>query len=374
MIRVAAGEKLSFTQEQVQRKGWALECRVYAEDARRDFLPSIGTLKRYQEPDTSSGEVRCDSGITEGSQISIYYDPLISKLVTYGKDRQAAIGRMKEALDSYVIRGVTHNVDFLRTIMENDKFLSGDLSTAFIGQQFPQGFTGHVLTPLQRTQLLAASAVLKALNQQRSATISGRVKGAAAPALAYDSNVLVSLDKTSAAAAVTVECKEKASKVTKHMQAGVPSPFTVVVDGVSHSVSACLPGSSTIYRCNIDGSDVVLQLLSQDALGYTLQFCGSSFRVQVKNATQDKLQQYMPAKKVADTSKSLVTPMPGLVANLLVKVGDKVAAGQPLAVIEAMKMQNMLSVGKAFVVKSILVKVGENVALDDTLITFEDIQ
>ena len=322
MIRVAAGEKLGFGQEQVQRKGWALECRVYAEDARRDFLPSIGTLKRYQEPDVSSGEVRCDSGITEGSQISIYYDPLISKLVTYGKDRSSSIERMKEALDSYVIRGVTHNVDFLRTIMENEKFLSGDLSTAFIGQQFPDGFKGHSLTQLQRTQLLAAAAVLRALDQQRAATISGRSSGAVAPAHAYDREVLVSLGKASPSVQVAVESTEKASKVTKHMAAGVASPFNVVIDGVSHSVSAALPGSSTIYRCTIDGSDCVLQLLSTDALGYTLQFVGSPFHVQVKNTTQDKLQAYMPAKKVADTSKSLVTPMPGLVANLLVKVGD----------------------------------------------------
>jgi propionyl-CoA carboxylase alpha chain len=158
------------------------------------------------------------------------------------------------------------------------------------------------------------------------------------------------------------------------MAAGVASRFTVTANGASHSVIAALPGSSTIYRCNVDGSDVVLQLLSTDALGYTLQFCGSAFRVQVMNTAQHKLQAYMPAKKVADTSKSLVTPMPGLVANLLVKVGDKVAPGQPLAVIEAMKMQNMLSVAKAFVVKAIHVKVGENVALDDTLITFEDIK
>jgi propionyl-CoA carboxylase alpha chain len=271
MIRVAAGQKLAFTQEQVQRKGWALECRVYAEDARRDFLPSIGTLKRYREPDVSSGDVRCDSGITEGSQISIYYDPLISKLVTYGKDRRAAVDRMKEALDSYVIRGVTHNVDFLRTIMENEKFLSGDLSTAFIGQQFPDGFKGHALTPLQRTQLTAAAVVLRVLQQQRAATISGRLSGAAAPAAAYDRDVLVSVGAASAAVAVAVESKEAAPNVTKNMAAGAASAFAVVIDGVSHSVVAALPGSSTIYRCSVDGSDVVLQLLSCDALGYTLQ-------------------------------------------------------------------------------------------------------
>ena len=163
MIRVAAGQKLSFTQEQVQRKGWALECRVYAEDARRNFLPSIGTLKRYVEPDTSCGQVRCDSGITEGSQISIYYDPLISKLVTYGKDRPSAIDRMKHALDTYVIRGVTHNVDFLRAIMENKKFLSGDLSTAFIPQQFPEGFKGHALSALQVCLIITCSIVLRNL-------------------------------------------------------------------------------------------------------------------------------------------------------------------------------------------------------------------
>jgi propionyl-CoA carboxylase alpha chain len=318
--------------------------------------------------------VRCDSGITEGSQISIYYDPLISKLVTYGKDRHGAVSRMKEALDSYVIRGVTHNVDFLRTIMENDKFLSGDLSTAFIGQQFPEGFKGHTLSPLQRSQLTAAAAVLRVLNQQRAATISGRLNGAAEPAEAYDRTVLVSVGATAAAVDVEVESKETPSNVTKNMAAGVASRFSVVIQGTSHSVVAALPGSSTIYRCAIDGNDVVLQLLSTDALGYTLQFCGSPFAVQVKSSVQQQLQAHMPAKRVADTSKSLVTPMPGLVANLLVKVGDKVAPGQPLAVIEAMKMQNMLSVGKAFVVKSILVKVGQNVALDDTLITFDSIQ
>jgi propionyl-CoA carboxylase alpha chain len=252
--------------------------------------------------------------------------------------------------------------------------LSGDLSTAFIGQQFPDGFKGHNLTQLQRTQLLAAAAVLRVLDQQRAATISGRLSGAVAPADAYDREVLISLGKSSPSVAVAVESTEKPSKVTKHMAAGVASPFNVVIDGVSHSVSAALPGSSTIYRCAVDGSDVVLQLLSTDALGYTLQFVGSPFHVQVMNATQEKLQAYMPAKKVADTSKSLVTPMPGLVANLLVKVGDIIAPGQPLAVIEAMKMQNMLSVGKAFVVKAIHVKQGENVALDDTLITFDDIK
>ncbi len=171
-------------------------------------------------------------------------------------------------VNRYVIRGVTHNVDFLRTIMENEKFLSGDLSTAFIGQQFPEGFKGHTLTALQSTQLLVAAAALRALDQQRAATISGRLAGAAAPAQAYDRDVLISLSKSHPTVPVTIESIEKPSKVTKNMAAGVASRFTVVANGASHSVIAALPGSSTIYRCNVDGSDVVLQLLSSDALGY----------------------------------------------------------------------------------------------------------
>uniref|UniRef100_A0A8D0DCV3 Propionyl-CoA carboxylase alpha chain, mitochondrial n=1 Tax=Sander lucioperca TaxID=283035 RepID=A0A8D0DCV3_SANLU len=349
MIRVAKGYQLQHKQEDIPINGWAIESRVYAEDPYKSFgLPSIGRLSKYQEP-LNLSNVRVDSGIQEGSDISIYYDPMISKLVTYGATRAEALARMEDALDNYVIRGVTHNIPLLREIITHPRFISGDISTNFLPEVYPDGFKGHQLDLDTRRELLASAAALYITAQLRSQKVLGDLS----PVECSRWELYVQLEDGSHSVEVT-------------------KSGNVEVDGGKVEVSGQWNLASPLLPLTINGTHRTLQCLSRDASGrILLQYLGTSFKVRVLSKLAAEFNSYMPEKVPEDTSSILRSPMPGTVVAVSVKPGDPVAEGQEICVIEAMKMQNSLTAVKQAKVKSVHCKPGETVGEGDLLVELE---
>uniref|UniRef100_A0A7N8Y222 Propionyl-CoA carboxylase alpha chain, mitochondrial n=1 Tax=Mastacembelus armatus TaxID=205130 RepID=A0A7N8Y222_9TELE len=352
MIRVANGYQLQHKQEDIPINGWAIETRVYAEDPYKSFgLPSVGWLSQYQEP-LNLAYVRVDSGIQEGSDISIYYDPMISKLITYGATRAEALARMEDALDNYVVRGVTHNISLLREIITHPRFISGDISTNFLPDIYPNGFKGHELEVDERRELLASAAALYITTQLRSQ----RVLASTTPMECRHWELCLELGE---------ECH--AVEVTKS-----GNVCTVEIDGVRLEVKGQWNLASPLLPLTINGTNRMLQCLSRDASGrIVLQYLGTLFKVRVLSKLAAKLNSYMPEKVPEDTSSILRSPMPGTVVAVSVKPGDTVAEGQEICVIEAMKMQNSLTASKQAKVKNVHCKPGETVGEGDLLIELD---
>ncbi|XP_023416396.1 propionyl-CoA carboxylase alpha chain, mitochondrial isoform X2 [Cavia porcellus] len=331
MIRVAKGYPLRHRQADIPINGWAVECRVYAEDPYKSFgLPSVGRLSQYQEPIHLPG-VRVDSGIQPGSDISIYYDPMISKLITYGCDRTEALKRMEDALDNYVIRGVTHNIALLREVIINSHFVKGDFSTKFLSEVYPDGFKGHTLTKSERNQLLAIASSLFVASQLRAQHFQGHSR--------------VPVMKPSVAKwelSIKLHDEEHAV-VTSHSG----SAFSVEVDGSKLNVTSTWNLALPLLSVNIDGIQRTVQCLSREAGGnMSIQFLGTVYKVHVLTKLAAELNKFMLEKVAEDTSSTLCSPMPGVVVAVSVKPGDMVAEGQEICVIEAMKMQNSMTAGK----------------------------
>uniref|UniRef100_A0A4W4F2N0 Propionyl-CoA carboxylase alpha chain, mitochondrial n=1 Tax=Electrophorus electricus TaxID=8005 RepID=A0A4W4F2N0_ELEEL len=338
MIRIAKGYKLQHKQEDIPINGWAIESRVYAEDPYKSFgLPSIGRLSQYEEPVRLSG-VRVDSGIQEGSDISIYYDPMISKLVAYGASRADALKKMEAALDNYVIRGVTHNIPLLREIIVHPRFVAGDISTNFLPEVYPDGFKGHPLSAGDRRELLAAAAALHIAAQLRSQRFLGEQRVSAAAQERRHWELCLELEKSVHMLAVS------------HSR----GTYTVEVDGEKVEVSGEWNLASALLPLSINGSHKVLQ-----------------FKVRVLSVLAASLSKHMPEKLPEDTSSILRSPMPGTVVGVAVKPGDTVAVGQEICVIEAMKMQNSMTAAKTAKVKSVHCKTGETVGEGDLLVELE---
>lgn len=356
MIRVAKGYPLLHKQEDIPINGWAIESRVYAEDPYKSFgLPSIGRLSQYQEP-LNLSKVRVDSGIQEGSDISIYYDPMISKLVTYGATRAEALSRMEDALDNYVIRGVTHNIPLLREIITHPRFISGDISTNFLPEVYPEGFKGHQLTAEGRRELLAAASSLYVAAQIRSQKFLGNLRVSTTPQERRQWELCV-------------EVGGETHTVAVHRSG---TSYTVEVEGERVEVEGEWNLASPLLPVTINGTTRVLQCLSRNASGeITLQYLGTSFKVRVLSKLAATLSSYMPEKVPEDTSSILRSPMPGSVVAVSVKPGDMVAEGQEICVIEAMKMQNSMTAVKAAKVKSVHCKPGETVGEGDLLVELE---
>uniref|UniRef100_A0A3Q2T759 Propionyl-CoA carboxylase alpha chain, mitochondrial n=1 Tax=Fundulus heteroclitus TaxID=8078 RepID=A0A3Q2T759_FUNHE len=356
MIRVAKGYRLQHEQKDIPINGWAIESRVYAEDPYKSFgLPSIGRLSQYQEP-LNLSNVRVDSGIEEGSDISIYYDPMISKLVTFGSTRAEALARMEDALDSYVIRGVTHNIPLLREIITHPRFISGDISTNFLPEVYPDGFKGHQLDVESRRELLAAAVALYITSQLRSQKILGDLRVSSAP-------------MESSCWELCVELGEGQHHVHVIKSGNV---YTVEADGGKVEVCGQWNLASTLLPITVNGADRMLQCLSREASGtLVLQYMGTLFKLQILSKRAAELNSYMPEKVSEDTSSILRSPMPGTVVAVSVKPGDTVAEGQEICVIEAMKMQNSLTAAKPAKVKSVHCKAGETVGEGDLLVELE---
>ncbi|KAI8870097.1 hypothetical protein GQ42DRAFT_167180 [Ramicandelaber brevisporus] len=376
MIRVAAGEKLRRTQKDVGINGWSFESRVYAEDPEK-YLPSIGTLSRYIEPRTpTSGEgiVRCDSGIVEGSEISIYYDPMICKLITHAPTRNEAIDVMNKALDKYVIKGVTHNIPLLREVYSHPRFIDGKISTKFLAEEYPHGFRGHKLNHESLRELAATAGVVQALRVARERSVQAGKN--------LDDSLTTYIDVVPSLAAADGVRLGTASSNTFHVTLTYPETGAQDILDVSTSWAVdaplvdvdltILPGTSGAASGKaVETRSLTLQYLDTLPLGFRLQHYGTKFDLTVLSEDQFRYAKFMKEKPKPDLFKVILAPMPGNIVSVAVKVGDEIAEGAELAVVEAMKMQNVLRASRTGKIKAVNVKAGDNVAADEILIEFE---
>ena len=355
MIRVADGEVLGIKQEDLKINGWAIENRLYAEDPYRNFLPSIGRLTRYRPPVEGAlgdGTVRNDTGVFEGGEISMYYDPMIAKLCTWGPDRATAIETMRTALDSFEVEGIGHNLPFVAAVMDHDIFIKGDMTTAFIEEQYPDGFEGVTLDETALSRVAAACAAMHRVAEIRRTRVSGRMDNHerkvgddwVVTAQGARMDVTVNADKDGA----TVQLKDGASL-------RVESDWT--------------PGDS-LARVMIDGTPMVLKV-DKMVGGFRIRFRGADIKVHVRTPRQAELADLMPEKLPPDTSKMLLCPMPGLIVKIDVAEGEEVQEGQALCTVEAMKMENILRAEKKGIVTKINAGPGDSLAVDEVIMEFE---
>lgn len=355
MIRVAAGEALSFKQDDLKINGWAMESRLYAEDPYRNFLPSIGRLTRYRPPvevSEPTRAVRNDTGVYEGGEISMYYDPMIAKLCTWAPTRAAAIEEMRTALDTFEVEGIGHNLPFLSAVMDHEKFVSGNITTAFIEEEYPDGFEGVTLPDADLRRVAAAAAAMHRVAEIRRTRISGRMGN-------HERKVGVDWDVSLGGAhhPVTIRADKDGANVTFQ-------------DGTDLRVeSDWLPGQP-LARLNVDGTVLVLKVARATG-GYKIRTRGADLRVFVRSPRQAELAALMPEKMPPDTSKMLLCPMPGLIVKVDVAVGDEVQEGQALCTVEAMKMENILRAEKRGVVSKVNATAGDSLAVDDVILEFE---
>ncbi len=382
MIRGAAGEKLALKQSDVKLKGWAIESRVYAEDPYRKFLPSTGRLTRYRPPAESivnGVTLRNDTGVYEGGEISIYYDPMIAKLVTHGSTREAAIDAQASALDAFVIDGIRHNIPFLSALMAHPRWRAGKLSTGFIAEEFPDGF--HGITPQGgRAQVLASVAVaIDHAIGERKRRISGQLASRAVQRARVRA-VRVGEEY------FTVEIAGNEGAVIEFgdgVQGDQPPAGTELIgltyrtgNGVAGNVTAntvvvemCWKIGEPLWTGRIDGCEVAAQV--RPVLnGFDLSWAGVRTIVHVHTEPEAAFARLMPAKKIADTGKQVLCPMPGLVVSIAVKEGQEVKAGETVAVVEAMKMENVLRAEIDGMVKKINAKPGDSLAVDAVILEF----
>lgn len=356
MIRVAAGHPLSITQPDIPINGWAVECRVYAEDPYKNFgLPSIGRLYKYIEP-THIPNVRCDSGIIEGSEISIYYDSMICKLVTHGNTRNEALNTMNKALDSYVIRGVTYNVSLLRDVLNHPKFRMGNITTKFLPEEYPSGFKGHQLTEQERDELLATTAYFFVQRAKKAKSFKNQSKLNA-----------VSKKQDSWDLVITLRKEDYPVNVKSYPD----GRFEVAVQGRTAEFRTASGLSDPVFQAKINGNDVLLQMLKKGGNRFDIQHYGTTYKLRVHTQDQYEYLKYMPEIKEEDMSPFLKSPMPGTVVSVAVSVGDTVHEGQELAVVEAMKMQNSLHAGLSGTVKAVHYSAGDKVGEGDIMVEIE---
>jgi propionyl-CoA carboxylase alpha chain len=350
MIRVAAGEKLSFGQADVKLEGHAIETRFYAEDPYRGFLPSIGRLTAYREPAEGNG-VRVDTGVVEGSEISMFYDPMIAKLITHAPTRLEAADLQIGALDRYYVRGISHNADFLSALMQHPRFRGGELvTTAYIAEEYPEGFMGAPDDSARLPGVVALGAVIGHAAASRAAHVDGRLNGGEA-----GSNWVVELDGEQHEVALSA--------------AG--SDYRVTVDGKTIAVETGghIPAFGVI-EAQVDGKAFAVQV-DRKGSGFLLVHHGRQHRMRLLTPRAASLAKHMLPKVAPDLSRFLLCPMPGLVVSIAVAEGDKVEAGQQLAVVEAMKMENILRAEKSGTVGKLHAKAGDSLAVDAVILEFD---
>jgi propionyl-CoA carboxylase alpha chain len=357
MIRVAAGEKLAIQQKDVKLVGWAVESRIYAEDPTRNFLPSTGRLVAYRPPAEGSHEgvtLRNDTGVTEGGEISIFYDPMIAKLVTHAGDRLSAIEAQSRALDEFVIDGIRHNIPFLSSLMQHQRWKDGNLSTGFIAEEYPDGF--HPSVPkgeIAHVMAAVAAAVDHALNE-RKRLISGQLPTQRTVAFQRDRSVILGADR-----------------YDLRIEDGDDALLLVFADASAHAhrlSSDWRPGEA-VWRGMVDGDPVAVQI-RPILNGFLISHRGVSVEARVFTRREAELFALMPEKKIADTSKSLLCPMPGLVKAILVAEGQEVKAGEALCMVEAMKMENVLRAERDVTVRKINAREGDSLAVDAVIMEF----
>jgi len=349
MIRVAAGEKLALAQDDVTLTGWAMESRVYAEDPFRNFMPSIGRLSGYREPEGEG--VRVDSGVYEGGEVSMHYDPMISKLITHGDNREAAIDLMVDALDAYYIRGVNHNISFLNALMVHPRFVAGELTTNFIAEEFPDGFNADLVPQNNPHIAVVVAAAVHQEYRERSSQISGQSEGHEYQ-VPDQWVVITGAEETPVSMSLTL------------------SGFLVSIGNDDYSVVTDWALGEPLFEAQINGQQVTVQV-ERSGSGYKLFYRGAEINALVLSPKAAALNKLMLEKVPADLSKFLLSPMPGLLVKLAVKVGDQVKAGEELAVVEAMKMENSLRAINDGIVAKISADAGDSLMVDQAILEFE---
>jgi len=355
MIRVAAGEKLGFTQDDIGINGWSVETRVYAEDPYRGFLPSTGRLVRYW-PSVAHHDkdivVRVDDGVQDGGEVSMFYDPMIAKLITWAPTRLEAIEAQVDALDQFVIDGINDNVDFLSALMQHERFRDGNITTNFIAEEYPEGFEGAPADDQLLADVAVIAGMVSVITDERALEISDQLGGR-----------------------IYMPC-ERVVRIDGGPEHKVRiKPYTggtlAVLDGgeLIDIVGRWTPGQRLLTAV-VDGRRRIVQV-RRAGRNWELQTRGATHKVQVVKPHVAELSRFMIEKPAPDLSRLLLAPMPGLLTKLDVKVGDKVEPGQPVAVMEAMKMENILRAPKAATVKATPAKAGDSLAVDQVIVEFE---
>lgn len=355
MIRIAAGEELPFRQADVTLEGWAIETRIYAEDPYRGFLPSTGRLVKYQQPEKLEG-VRIDSGVAEGSEISMFYDPMIAKLITNADNREQAIDRMTVALNSFQINGVNHNIDFLSAVMANPRFQKGKFNTGFIAEEFPSGFSGTELSEEIKTRMYSIAAVFAYKRDLRDKTISGQINLARRAGFKETTSFCVSIFKENQRINLRLEQTDDAYIVSHEK-------------GTSRVRGSCDLGAKR-FEGTVDDIGMTVQV-EQSGGRCRLKYNGCELNVTLVPSRFSDLVELMPIKLAPDMSKYLLSPMPGLLISVAVSEGEHVKAGQELAVVEAMKMENVMKAEQEGIVLKVHASAGDTLAVDQAIIEFE---
>ncbi|MBP9952411.1 MAG: acetyl/propionyl/methylcrotonyl-CoA carboxylase subunit alpha, partial [Cypionkella sp.] len=356
MIRVANGEALPFKQADLKINGWAMESRLYAEDPYRNFLPSIGRLTRYRPPvegiTERGGIVRNDTGVFEGGEISMFYDPMIAKLCTWAPTRAEAMAEMRLALDTFEVEGIGHNLPFVGAVMDHPRFQSGNITTAFIAEEYPNGFQGARLDADTLARVAAAAAAMNRVAEIRRTRISGTMD---------NHERRVGDDWV-----ISVQDAEFSVKVAADHQGST----VIFEDGHSRRVTSDWTPGQPLARLMVDGAPLVMKV-SKISGGFRLRLRGADLKCHVRSPRQAELARLMIEKTPPDTSKFLLCPMPGLVAKIMVAVGDEVQEGQALATVEAMKMENILKAERKGVVKAVKAAAGSSLKVDEVIMEFE---
>jgi propionyl-CoA carboxylase alpha chain len=371
MIRVAAGEKLTLTQADVQRNGWSIECRINAEDPFRNFLPSTGRLVRFQTPKQTMFQgntanlygVRVDTGVQDGGEIPMFYDSMIAKLIVHGKDRNDAIAKMREALNGFVIRGISTNIPFQAALLAHPRFVSGDFNTGFIAEQYSQGFRAEDVPHDDHDFLAVLAAFVRRKSRERAAGLSGQLPG-------YDVQVgqdyaVVELGKAGNNRYVPVHVDEFAGK---HGEAQIR------VNGKTYAIASNSRLNDIRIEGTCNGKPFTAQIergTLKNPLALQVQHNGTRIEALVMSPRMAELHQLMPYKAPPDLSRFVLSPMPGLLVDVAVSVGQKVQAGERVAVIEAMKMENVLFAAQDGVVKKVVAFKGESLTVDQMIVEFE---
>ncbi|HCX34275.1 MAG TPA: acetyl/propionyl-CoA carboxylase subunit alpha [Rhodocyclaceae bacterium] len=350
MIRAAAGERLPLAQEDVRLEGWAIECRINAEDPLRNFLPSTGRLVRYLPPPEAEGAVRVDTGVQEGGEIPVHYDPMIAKLIAHGASRSQAITRMRDALNAFVIRGVSSNIAFQAALLQHPRFLAGDFDTGFMNEEYPEGFSAAALVHDDPLLLAAVAAFARRRYIDRAVRTSGQLHGHGRKVgnewtvLMGDRSYALTLDP-------------------------IDGGYAVMHDGQTCELKSAWRLGEFLFRGTWNGEPVCLQL-ERIGLRYRVCHWGTQADMMVVSARAAHLLSLMPDKPAPDLSRFLLSPMPGLLTEVPVRVGQEVKAGEKLAAIEAMKMENILKAERDCTVAEVMAKRGDNLAVDQPILRF----
>ena len=371
MIRVAAGEKLSFTQADVKRDGWAMECRINAEDPFRNFLPSTGRLVRFAPPEQTMFQadlskklgVRVDTGVQEGGEIPMFYDSMIAKLIVHGKDRNDAIAKMREALNGFVIRGISSNIPFQAALLAHPKFVTGQFNTGFIAEHYAKGFRAEDVPHDDANFLAALAAFVRRMSRERAATLTGQLPG-------YD--VQVGSDYTVVILGAEGQNQHLHAHVAESQgRAGVAD---ITVEGKLYKIESHSRLNDIKITGTVNGAPFVAQIergTPKNPLALQIQHNGTRIEALVMSPRMAELHQLMPYKAPPDMSRFVLSPMPGLLVDVAVQPGQKVQAGERVAVIEAMKMENILFAAQDGVVKKVVASKGESLSVDQVIVEFE---